>query len=239
MKIIFNRRFAARNISFARMTPTIYYCYDAYCGWCYGFSPVIKKIWLEYKDRLAFDVLSGGMVLPENPVHISATAGYIASSYKRVEELTGIEFGKDYLWHIFNPEESDWYPSSEKPAIALSVFKDYDEPNAVAFANDLQYALHYEGRDLMDDEAYRHLLEDYQIPGNEFYEKLHSEEYKEKAYYDFALCKQLQVTGFPQVMIQVSDTKFYLLAQGYTSYEDLKERIEKVLVEVAVEKLTR
>jgi putative protein-disulfide isomerase len=218
--------------SFVRMTPTIYYCYDAWCGWCYGFSPVIKKIWLEYRDRLAFDVLSGGMIITDKPVHISATAGYIAKSYTRVETLTGIKFGKDYLWHIFNPTESDWYPSSEKPAIALSVFKDYDADSAVGFASDLQYALHYEGRDLTDDEAYRHLLEKYNIPASEFYDKLHSEEYKEKAYYDFALCKQLQLTSFPQVLIQVSDSKFYLLAQGFTAYEDLKERIEKVLEEL-------
>ena len=213
------------------MIPTIYYCYDAYCGWCYGFSPVIKQTWTEYKDRLAFDVLSGGMILTENPVPISSTAGYIAKAYKRVEELTGIEFGKDYLWHIFNPAESDWFPSSEKPSIALVILKEYQPGNAVLFASDLQYALHFEGRDLTDDEAYRHLLEQYGIDAGEFYEKLHSAEYKEKAYYEFALCKQLQVTGFPQVLIQVSDSKFYLLAQGFTPYQDLKERIDKVLEE--------
>jgi putative protein-disulfide isomerase len=215
------------------MTPTIYYCYDAYCGWCYGFSPVMKRIWNEYKEQLAFDVLSGGMIITENPVPISSTAGYIQTAYKRVEELTGIEFGQDYLWHIFNPDKSDWFPSSEKPSIALVILKEYQPGNAVAFASDLQYALHFEGRDLVDDEAYRHLLEQYGIPPEEFYEKLHSEAYKEKAYYEFALCKQLQVSGFPQVLIQVSDTKFYLLAQGYTAYEDLKERIERVLEEIS------
>ncbi len=215
------------------MTATIYYCFDAYCGWCYGFSPVIKKIWLEYRDRLAFDTLSGGMILPEKPVHIAATAGFISSAYKRVEELTGVTFGQDYLWHVFNPQDSDWYPNSEKPAIALCVFKDYFPDDSVAFATDLQYALHYEGRDLCDDEAYRHLLEKYSIPEDEFYSKLHSEEFKEKAYYEFALCRQLNVTGFPQVLLQVSDRKFYLLAQGFTPYEDLKERIEKVLAEAA------
>ena len=214
------------------MQPILIYCYDAYCGWCYGFSPVIKKIWLKYKDRLAFDVLSGGMILPERPVPISATAGYISGAYKRVEELTGIEFGKDYLWHIFNPDESDWYPSSEKPAIALSVFKDYDPDNAMAFACDLQYALHYEGRDLTDNEAYRHLLEQYNIPADEFYSKLASDAYKEKAYYDFALCRQLRVSGYPQVFIQVSDNKFYLLAQGFTAFEDLDARLQNVLAEL-------
>jgi putative protein-disulfide isomerase len=215
-----------------RMTPTVYYCYDAYCGWCYGFSPVMKKIWLEYKDRLAFDVLSGGMIITDKPVPISSTAGYISTAYKRVEEITGIKFGKDYLWHIFNPDKSDWYPSSEKPAIALCAFKEYHPDEAVMFATDLQYALHYEGRDLCDDEAYRHLLEKYEIPADEFYSKLKSDDYKEKAYYDFALCKQLQVSGYPQVLIQVSDTKFYLLAQGFTPYEDLAERMERVIAEV-------
>lgn len=194
----------------------------------------MKKIWLDFKDRLAFDVLSGGMILTEKPVHISATAGYIANTYTRVEELTGTKFGKDYLWHIFNPGDSDWYPSSEKPAIALSVFKDYDADNAVSFACDLQYALHFEGRDLTDNEAYRHLLEQYEIPASEFYEKLQHETYKEKAYYDFALCRQLKVSGFPQVFLQVTASKFFLLAQGYTPYEGLKNRVEQVLEEVGV-----
>jgi putative protein-disulfide isomerase len=59
------------------MQPLLIYCYDAYCGWCYGFSPVMKKVEEAYKDRLQIEVLSGGMVLPEQPVHIGATAEYI------------------------------------------------------------------------------------------------------------------------------------------------------------------
>jgi putative protein-disulfide isomerase len=45
------------------------------------------------------------------------------------------------------------------------------------------------------------------------------------------LCKQLNADSFPQVLIQLSENKFYLLAKGYTAYEDLKERIERVLAE--------
>lgn len=205
------------------------YCYDAYCGWCYGFSEVMKKIHSEFKNTLEFEVLSGGMILPDEPVHIRATAKYIEGAYQRVEETTGIKFGEDYLWHIKNPEQSDWFPNSEKPAIALCIFKEYFPLQQVGFAADLQYALHFEGRDLTDDEAYRLLLEKYNIPAEEFYEKLHGEEYKDKAHHEFAMCKQLQVTGFPAVFIQLSDTKFYLVASGYTPYDVLAERIEKVL----------
>ncbi|MEP6750073.1 MAG: DsbA family protein, partial [Bacteroidota bacterium] len=203
------------------MQPIIFYCYDAYCGWCYGFSPVIKKIGAEYAGDFSFEVLSGGMIISDNPKPVSVMAGYIKNAYKTVEERTGIEFGKDFLWHINNPDKSDWFLNSEKSAIALCVFKDYFPEQQVAFASDLQYALNYEGRDLCDDEAYRHLLEEYAIPADDFYRKLHSEDYKEKAYYEFAMVKQLQVTGFPAVLLQTGETKFYLISRGYTDYDTL------------------
>ena len=212
--------------------PTIYYCYDAYCGWCYGFSKVISRIAEENKDQIVFDVLSGGMILPEEPTHFAPMAKYIQTAYKRVEELTGAKFGDDFLWHVFHPDETDWYPDSTKSAIALCIFKEYYPDKAVFMASDLQYALNYEGRDLTDDEAYRHLLHKYNIPEDDFYTKLKSEEYKEKAYYEFALVKQLKVTGFPAVLMQVTDSKFYLLSSGYTDYETLKARIEKVVDEI-------
>ncbi len=211
------------------MKPVLVYCYDAYCGWCYGFSPVIKRIAEEYKNQVETDVLSGGMILPEKPAPISEIAPYIQKAYKTVEERTGIKFGEDFLWHIFHYEDSDWYPNSEKPAIAMCIFKEFYPQRAVEFASDLQYALNYEGRDLTDDDAYRHLLEKYSIHTEVFYERLNSEEYKEKAWYEFSLMKQLQVTGYPCVFIQTDELKFHLVARGFTDYETLKQRIENVL----------
>ena len=216
------------------MKPTLIYCYDAYCGWCYGFSEVIKKIFSEYKDMMEFEVLSGGLILPEEPVPIAASAKFIESGYKKVENLTGAKFGEDYLWHIMHPDQSDWFPNSEKPAIALCIFKEYFPEQQVSFAADLQYALHFEGHDLTDDEAYSLLLEKYNIPGEEFYERLLDEEYKEHAYYEFALCKQLNGTGFPSIFIQLSETKFHQAAQGYTKFETLDERIKIILADLMI-----
>ena len=102
------------------------------------------------------------------------------------------------------------------------------------FSGDLQYALNYEGRDLDDDEAYRLLIEKYNIPADEFYTKLHSPAYKDKAFYEFALVKQLQVTGFPAVLLQSAESKFYLLAKGYTNYDTLKSRLDLVLKEIGI-----
>ena len=215
------------------MTPTLIYCYDAYCGWCYGFSPVVKKITEAYKEFLLIDVYSGGMMIGDEVMPIEKIGPYIQGAYKRVEELTGIKFGEDFLWHINNPDKSDWVMNSEKPAIALCIFKEYYPEQQLAFAADLQYALNYDGRDLDDDEAYRHLLIKYNIPENEFYLKLKTEKYKEEAYYEFAICKQLQVKGFPCLMLQVSDSKFYLLTNGYSDFETVNERLQNILKELS------
>ncbi len=212
--------------------PTVIYCYDAYCGWCYGFSPVIKKIAAQYKDELYIEVLSGGMMVGDAAMPMEKIGPYIQSAYKRVEELTGIQFGEDFLWHINNPDKSDWVMNSEKPAIALSVFKEYFPNEAILFATDLQYALNYEGRDLGDDEAYRHLLAKYKIPETAFYEKLKSGEFKERAHYEFALCKHLQVTGFPQVFMQQNDTRFFLISKGFSDYDTVNLRVQNVLKEI-------
>ena len=212
------------------MKYSLIYCYDAYCGWCYGFSPVMKQVAAIYSDQLEIEVLSGGMIVGEAVQPIENMAHYIEGAYQNVEQLSGIKFGADYLWHIRHPDLSDWVMNSEKPAIALCIFKEYYPEKQVAFAADLQYALHFEGRDLCDDEAYRHLLEKYGINEEAFFTKLQDETYKEQAHYEFSLCKQLQVTGYPAVLLQENDSKFHLLARGYTSFDEMKERIDAALM---------
>jgi putative protein-disulfide isomerase len=193
---------------------------------------VIKELWVRNRNRFEFETLSGGMIPVESTKHISSIAGFIQGAYKNVEQLTGVEFGQDYLWHIFNPDQSDWFPCSEMPAIAMTVFREYHPDRTIEFACDLQYALHFEGRDLTDREAYRHLTEKYEIPIEEFFEKLKIEKYKEAAYYDFTLVQQLKVNGFPTLFIQISDSKLYMIGRGFTDLETLEERISNVLKEV-------
>jgi putative protein-disulfide isomerase len=171
------------------------------------------------------------MMTGEGVMPIERIGPFIQKSYKRVEDLTGIKFGEDFLWHVFNPEKSDWVMNSEKAAIALCIFKEYMPEQQLDFATDLQYALNYEGRDLDDDEAYRHLLEKYNIAASEFYIKLKSEEFKEAANYEFTLCRQLQVSGFPTVFIQTGELRFVMAARGYTTYEDVRDRINNILRE--------
>ena len=208
------------------MPPILYYCYDAYCGWCYGNSNTILQVQQHYGTTLHYEVLSGGMVLPATPTPISATAGYIQEAYKIVEKETGVIFGADYLWHINHPHLSDWYPNSELPAIALCVLKQLQPTQQVQLAIAIQKALYAEGRDLTDTEAYNEILVQFGINKTTFSEAIKEEKYKAKAHQEFALCKQLQVKGYPTTYVQLADNKLQLVASGYTTFEKIRKRID-------------
>jgi len=189
----------------------------------------MKAIAAQYKEDLIIDVWSGGMILPETPKPISLTAPYLRETCKSAEAHTGIEFGESYLWHIEHPEQSDWFPDSLPPAVALAVLKTALPEKALEFASELQYALCFEGRDLTDEEAYRHILHRYELDAASFYKDLHSPVLSGKGRYDFERVKQLQVSSFPAVFLRASGHKFYRIASGYTDLESMKARLDPVL----------
>lgn len=204
----------------------IIYVYDALCGWCYGFSNVMTKLYQEYKADFKFEVISGGMILGDREGQISNSAELIKAHLPRIEETAGVVFG-DKFWEVL--EEGTQIQSSEKPSIALAVFKAFSPDKAVLFAAELQKAKYGEGVDLSLNQSYLPIINEFGIAEEDFLTKLNSEEFKQAAYYEFALAKQLQVSGYPAAFIKVDDRNFHMIAKGYADYETMKLRITNVL----------
>lgn len=207
----------------------IIYVYDALCGWCYGFSPVFKQCYEKHKNDFEFEVLSGGMMVGDRIGSINDIAPYIKTAYHTVENTTGVKFGEAYLGVL---EDGSMILNSELPSIALSLFKQYFPDQSVLFAHEIQNALYFDGRDPNEFETFRYIAVNHGIDPDEFEAKMKTEGAKEAAYYDFALAKQLRVESFPAVLMQTSETGFYLIAKGYTDFETLEFRINNVLNEV-------
>ena len=207
----------------------IIYVYDALCGWCYGFSQVIKECFEKHKNDFEFEVLNGGMMIGERVGSINKIAPFIKSAYHSVESTTGIKFGEPYLRHL---EEGTMILDSERPSVALSVFKTYYPEMSIPFVHDLQNAIYFDGKNPNEYEIYRYLAVNFGIDPDEFEEKMKMNISKEAAYYEFALARQLRVESFPAVLIQTSDTGFYLIAKGFTELDTLELRIDNVLKEL-------
>lgn len=208
----------------------IIYVYDAFCGWCYGFSRVIKDCYENHKNDFDFEVISGGMMTGEKVGSVNQVAPFIKTSYHNVEEVSGVKFGDAYLRHL---EEGTFILDSVPPSIALSVLKSLKPDLSIPFIHDLQQSIYFEGKDPNDSSLYRYLSVNFGIDPDEFERKMGEDEFREAAYYDFALAKQLKVESFPAVLMQMSETSFYLIAKGYTDSDTLELRIRNVLKESA------
>ncbi len=206
----------------------IIYCYDALCGWCYGFSPVMEKIHQQYQQDFQFEVISGGMITGERIGPVGEVAPYIKQAYKLVENTTGVKFGDDFL-RVLNEGKAIF--TSIPPAIALSILKEEKPEMAVPFAGALQRMIYFDGKAPDDFDAYADLAEKFRFNRQEFLEKMQDDEYHQLAEKDFQLTARLGVRGFPMVIAEM-DQQYYALANGYATLEDMQERIEQVMTRV-------
>jgi putative protein-disulfide isomerase len=203
----------------------VLYIYDPLCGWCFGFSSVIKKLSEAYAADLDFDIISGGMMVDEREGLLDSQMGaYILDTIPRLEEYTGVTFGEAYKQQVAS---GTLYQSSVKPSVALSVFKTYYPAKGISFASSLQHALFVEGKSLEANDTYIELLHLYDIKDDTFLVKLNSEEYRYAAYQEFNFAKELGVTGFPAV-IAIHKDKYYSVSRGYQSYNNLKPVFDRL-----------
>lgn len=206
----------------------VVYVYDAHCSWCFAFSTVMQQIQKKYGKTLDFEVISGGMVIGEQIGKLAKrySPEMLLGVYQRITDMTGTVFGADYLAKV---KEGEVYINSEVPAIALSVFKEKMPEKAVDFAHAIQEQLFSHARIVNDETLYETLATQFDLDSAEFLAEMKMEKYESAARYDFALSRQLQVSGYPQVLVQSDDLRFYLIAKGYTDFATLDQRVVQVM----------
>lgn len=188
------------------------YVYDALCGWCYGFSPVITEFHQNHQEELDFEVISGGMITGGRIGPIGEVAGYISQAYKDVERATGVTFGKGFLEDIM--EEGSAIFTSIPPAVALTVFKQHRPGQAVDFAARLQKAIYYDGIKPADYEAYGKLAAEFGLDASHFITEMKNNDNLRLAREEFERASGFGVTGFPTVLLQ-QNGKTTVLGRGY------------------------
>lgn len=206
--------------------PVIYYLYDALCGWCYGFSPVIHRLHNEYGDRIEFRVLSGGLVTGSRVGPIGVVAGYIKDAYKTVEERTGIKFGEAFLEEILEPGTEQF--SSVPPALALALFRNQLPDQQLAFATRMQKAIYYDGMFPSEWTTYGQLAEEFGLNGIEFAEKMQHPKLEELVNEEFKIPEQWGIRGFPALVYQ-DQHGASLLSHGYQEYESVANSLKMLL----------
>jgi putative protein-disulfide isomerase len=206
--------------------PELLYVYDALCGWCYGFSPVITQLFEHYNDRLDFLVLSGGMVKGESIGPVSQMAPYIKRAYKTVEQTCGVKFGEKYL--NVTLESDDAILTSVPAARAMAAFRIEKPRMTVLFASRLQKAIFQDGMMCDDNESFGKIASEFELDATQFIAKMESDDITTIIENEFKMVKDMGINGFPTVLLRIGE-KIEPIIRGYRDYNSIVQIIDTML----------
>ncbi len=207
--------------------PKLIYYYDALCGWCYGFSPVIFKLYETYKNSLDIELISGGLFLNNRVGYINDIAPYIKQgAYKSVEITTGVKFGEAFLAVLYG--DGKIVLNSLQPSIALCIIKDKYPERQLQFGEMLLKAVYFDGLSANDIHGLAKYAVKIGMEEKDFLYNMKELKYKEMAEAEFTTFKNSSHTGMPTLVLENND-KQHLLAGGYANFETLDARLKKVL----------
>ena len=209
--------------------PELLYIHDPLCGWCYGMSPVIRRVQADFAGRVAVSVLCGGMVKGEDIGPISDTWDYLKQALGDVERTTGVEFGAAFR---ALGTAGEYVYSSEPPSRAIAAFRQItqDPARTVAFAHAVQLALFRDGQDLNNPSTYNALLPEFGVEVVEFQRRWAAPETARATEQEFAAVARIGVQGFPTAVLRLGE-QGYVLARGYQPYEQLRQGLEQLLLQ--------
>ncbi len=199
------------------------YIWDAYCGWCYGFSPALSELHANHPE-LPLSVWSGGLFTGSNRQPIGAYS-HIADANVRISELTGVRFG-DAFEEVL--KQGTAVMDSEKAARGFAALRSQAPERSAEIASALQKAFYLDGRSLNEPETYRLLAHDLGLDADLALTDLNRPETAGSVAEEFARVARIGVQGFPALLLRKGDS-LYQLGGGATSAATLEERLASVL----------
>jgi putative protein-disulfide isomerase len=185
----------------------------------------MKALAIKYPE-IPIEVISGGLMIGDRVGPIGEVAPYVKNAYQDVEKATGVQFGEAFIKGGL--EDGRLRMNSLPPAIALAVIREQFPEKSLAFAHALHDMIYVQGHSPEDQEALANTAENFGFDRGLFLNKLNVEKYEDLAKQDFMYAQQLQVTGYPALIVE-KDDQLYLMAKGYTPKEVLFEQLEKLL----------
>jgi putative protein-disulfide isomerase len=207
------------------MQNEIIYFFDPICGWCYGFSEHMSRFYDKHREEYEFRVVTGGMVRGEHAGAIGEKAELLNEAYPRVEEMTGVVFGKKFFERL---KEGSTVFGSDVPSLVFHAISGKLPGEGVRVAKAVQSAIYTEGIAPMDILTYGSVAKQFDLGLDELEVLIESEEVKEAYTLDLYMTQQFGISGFPFAVVSL-DGEYYQLAKGFRSEEDLEVVLGKAL----------
>lgn len=202
----------------------LYYIWDAYCGWSYGFN----HIFLPFMDKhpeLDLEIISGGLFSGDNvrPLRDFQVAKTIN---QKIETYYHMSFGQAYNDLL---DEGVGVMDSLVPARSLSFFKEHlPAQQLMSIAFDMQKLFFEEGLNLADSSSYQGLISTYQLDLHLLEDLQTALDQPGQDHPEFLRARQLGVQSYPTLLAEHKG-EFYNIGQHVRQIQDLENNLEALL----------
>lgn len=204
------------------MAREIIYVGDPMCSWCWGFSPVMRKIADQISGRADFSIFLGGLRSETEPMTDDRKV-FLRDHWIEIGERSGQPFKLDIL------ETTDFVYDTEPPCRAVVTVRSASgDAEALRLFEGLQKAFYAESRYVTKPEVAAEVVGGIGLDTASFLENLGSDDMRARTQQDFVTARQMGVSGFPTVLVR-EDDKLAYLTRGYQPYENIEAGLEQWL----------
>jgi putative protein-disulfide isomerase len=165
------------------------------------------------------------MIMGERIEPVGNMSAYILESIPKLEHTSGLFFGQPYIELI---KEGSYITSSEKPSVALCVYKSLKNIDQIAFAHAIQKLYFIEAQDLNQDSTYANLAFQFGIDKIDFLKRMQDATYFNLAHAEFDRAANLGVNGFP-TLLEKTEKDYKVINEGYTNNHTLEKYLNKAV----------
>ncbi|WP_192820151.1 DsbA family protein [Rufibacter sp. LB8] len=203
-------------------TPSLLYVTDPMCAWCYGFTPVMRRLRALWFGRLQVKVLVGGLrPYPQAPLTVEEK-DKLAISWHRVQEKSHLPF--DYSFFLQQEILYDTEPACRailtvrhlRPSLTLEVLRA------------IHSAFYADRRDISRPEVLVDVVRPFGVSENLFLAVFETDEIYQQTRQEFSRVEQLGVTTLPSVYLE-HPLGPRLISRGFSTLADLEERLFQAL----------
>lgn len=202
----------------------VLYVMDAYCGWCYGFSPRLREFEATNRHGIVFKVISGGLFIGERMAPLSAYP-YIAEANANIARTTGASFGEPYQQLV---AEGGFVMNSADAAAGLVALRVLAPERGIHFAHRLQEAFYLHGRSLSDPDTIVDIAASEGLDTTRVRGLLAGEHARKEARSDFSLARQLGVSSYPTLLF-IDGARVHNLPATGATVEVLNARLNELM----------
>ncbi|KAA1002448.1 DsbA family protein [Paraburkholderia panacisoli] len=198
---------------------------DPMCSWCYGFHKEMTTI-VEAMPDLEVQVVLGGLAAGSTKVLDDAGKQFRLTHWARVEQLSGAQFNREALLARKN------FVYDTEPVCRAVVTARLLEPSAdlLKVFGAFQRAFYMDGADTTDGEVLAEIgasalqAAGFEVNAKAFLAVWASDEAIQATHADFALTRELRVSGFPSLFVEL-DGKIGQLSSGYATAASVQQTL--------------